>query len=68
MNWIEIDKMLYRMIERHDTVEAVYREAEKHFKWDRSQTQAAVDPLLLRHGKLTPVADVVVKKTRRKTK
>jgi hypothetical protein len=68
MNWIEIDKMLYRMIERHSTAEDVYKEAEKQFKWDRSQSKAAVDPLIKRHGKLAVVADAPVKKTRRKTK
>jgi hypothetical protein len=67
MNWIEIDKILYRIIGRHDTVDAIYAEAEKQFKWDRSQARAAVDPLLKRHGTLKPV-ELPVKKTRRKTK
>lgn len=68
MNWIEIDQMLYRMIERHSTAEDVYKEAEKQFKWDRSQARAAVDPLIKRHGKLNTAEEQPVKKTRRKTK
>lgn len=67
MNWIEIDKILYKMIERHDTVDAIYAEAQKTFKWDSSQARTAIDPLLKRHGTLKPV-DQPAKKTRRKTK
>lgn len=50
MNWIEIDKMLLGIIERNDTVEAAYKEAEKQFKWNRSQSSSAIDPLLKRHS------------------
>jgi predicted transcriptional regulator YdeE len=64
MNWIEIDKILYCMIERHNTVEDVYKEAEKQFKWDRSQSRAAVDPLIKRHSKQLSVIDAPPKKTR----
>ena len=67
MNWIEIDKILYRIIERHDNVESIYVEAQKTFKWDLSQARTAIDPLLKRHGTLKPV-EQPVKKTRRKTK
>jgi hypothetical protein len=67
MNWIDIDQLLYRMIAKHDSVEAVYTEAQKHFKWDRSQVQAAVDPLLLRHSTLKP-AETAQKTTKRKPK
>jgi hypothetical protein len=49
MNWIQIDQILHRMIERHNSVEDIYQEAEKHFKWNRSQAEAAIDPLLKRH-------------------
>ena len=52
MNWIEIDQILYRIIDRHDSAEDVYREAEKQFKWDRKQAQDAVDPLLKRYKEL----------------
>jgi len=50
MNWIEIDKILLNIINRHDTVEAVYEEAEKQFKWNRVQSKSAIDPLLKRHS------------------
>lgn len=49
MNWIEIDKILYNIIARHDTVEAMLKEAEKQFKWNRSQSEAAIKPLLNRN-------------------
>jgi hypothetical protein len=49
MNWIEIDRILYKMIEQHSTPEAVYTEACKTFKWDLKQARDAVDPLLKRH-------------------
>ena len=49
MNWIQIDQILNRIIDRHDSAEDVYREAEKQFKWDRKQTRDAVDPLLKRY-------------------
>lgn len=49
MNWIEIDKILYNIINRHDTVEDMLKEAEKQFKWNRSQSEAAVKPLLNRN-------------------
>ena len=67
MNWIEIDRILYRIIGRHDTVDAIYSEAQKTFKWDIEQARTAIDPLLKRHGTLKPV-EQPVKKTRRKTK
>jgi len=50
MNWIEIDKILLNIINRHEAVEAVYEEAEKQFKWNRVQSKSAIDPLLKRHG------------------
>lgn len=68
MNWIEIDKILYKMIERHNTVDAIYAEAQKTFKWDLKQARDAIDPLLKRHSILKPVAEPAIKKTRRKTK
>lgn len=68
MNWIEIDKILYRIVARHDNVDAIYAEAQKTFKWDLSQARTAIDPLLKRHGTLKPVTDQPKKNTRRKTK
>lgn len=49
MNWIEIDKILYNIIARHDNTEDMLREAEKQFKWNRSQSEAAIKPLLNRN-------------------
>ena len=49
MNWIEIDKMLYGIINRHDAVEDMYKEAMTQFKWKRSQAEAAIKPLLKRN-------------------
>lgn len=68
MNWIEIDKILYRVIERHTTVEGMYAEAQKTFKWDIDQARAAIDPLLKRHGSIQPVADKPKRATKRKVK
>ena len=48
MNWIEIDKILYNIIERHNNTADIYTEAEKHFNWSRSQSKAAIDPILNR--------------------
>ena len=41
--------MLYGIIARHDAVEEMLVEAEKQFKWNRSQSEAALLPLLKRH-------------------
>ena len=68
MNWIEIDKILYNIIERNDTVEEMYLEAEKQFKWNRSQAKAAIDPLLKRHTLHKVVEEPVVKRSKRSTK
>ena len=56
MNWIEIDKILYKIIARHDNTEDMLLEAEKQFKWDRSQSEAAIKPLLNRNTLLNVVA------------
>lgn len=57
MNWIEIDKILYSIIERQDTEQGVIEEARKQFKWTQSQAEAAVKPLLKRNTILKPVAE-----------
>jgi hypothetical protein len=66
MNWIDIDKMLYKMIDRHDNIVDVYAEAEKQFKWDRSQSTAAIDPLVKRHNLMVIPVEVVKPAPRRK--
>jgi hypothetical protein len=48
VNWIEIDRILYGIIARHDAVEDMLKEAEKQFRWNRSQSEAAIKPLLKR--------------------
>jgi hypothetical protein len=48
MNWIEIDKILYAIILRHTALDDIYAEAEKQFTWSRSQSMAAIDPILER--------------------
>lgn len=49
MNWIEIDKILYGIIARHDVVEDMLSEAKKQFKWTDLQARAALLPLLKRN-------------------
>lgn len=46
MNWIEIDKILHKILKTSDSVDDAYVEAEKQFKWSRGQSKAAIDPLL----------------------
>jgi hypothetical protein len=41
--------MLYGIINRHDTVEDMYKEAMTQFKWKQSQAEAAIKPLLKRN-------------------
>jgi len=50
MNWIEIDKLLYGIIARHDAVEHMLKEACTQFKWTDSQAAAALLPLLERQN------------------
>ena len=65
MNWIEIDRLLYRIIDRHESAEDIYLEAEKQFKWNRKQARDAVDPLLKRHTELLSVAKTVKKPSKK---
>jgi hypothetical protein len=59
--------VLYRIIGRHDNVDAIYSEAQKTFKWDLSQVKAAVDPILKRHSTIK-ITETPKKLTRRKLK
>ena len=68
MNWIEIDKILYRMIERHETQEGVIEEARKQFKWSQSQAEAAVKPLLKRNNINKIIAEPPKKRSKQSTK
>jgi hypothetical protein len=49
LNWLEIDRILYGIIDRHDAVEDMYKEAKIQFKWNQSQAEAAIKPLLKRN-------------------
>lgn len=68
MNWLEIDKMLYGIIARHDAVEDMLKEARTQFKWTDSQAQAAVKPLLKRNNTNNSIADRPKKRSKRSTK
>jgi hypothetical protein len=68
VNWIEIDKILYGIIARHDAVEDMLSEAKKQFKWSDSQAQAAVLPLLKRNTFNNVVAEKPKPKSKRLTK
>jgi hypothetical protein len=68
MNWIEIDKMLYGIIARHDALEDMLKEAEKQFKWNRSQSEAAIKPLLKRNTLYEIVAEKPTKQSKQLTK
>lgn len=67
MNWIEIDAMLYKIIARHNNVDDMLSEAQKHFKWSPSQADDALRPLLKRAGHtVDSTTPIVEKKTKRK--
>lgn len=68
MNWIEIDKILYNIIARHDNTADMFKEAKAQFKWTQSQAEAAVKPLLKRHTDLKPVAEKLKTRSKRVTK
>jgi hypothetical protein len=68
MNWIEIDKILYKIIARHDNTEDMLLEAERQFKWNRSQSEAAIKPLLNRNTFNNIVAEKPKKQSKRLTK
>jgi hypothetical protein len=68
MNWIEIDRILYRIIARHTNQEDMFAEAEKQFRWNRSQSEAAIKPLLKRNNFQQVVAEKPKKASRQLTK
>lgn len=51
MNWIEIDKILYNIIRRHDDYNDMISEAKKQFKWNTAQAESAIRPLINRLDK-----------------
>jgi hypothetical protein len=68
MNWIEIDRILYGIIARHDAIEDMLNEARKQFKWTQDQAEAAVLPLLKRNTFNNIVAEKPVNTSKRLTK
>ena len=68
MNWLEIDKMLYGIIARHDAVEDMLKEAKTQFKWNDSQAEAALKPLLKRNNINKIIAETPKKRSKRSTK
>ena len=68
MNWLEIDKILYGIIARHDAIEDMLKEARTQFKWTDSQAQAAVKPLLKRNNINKIIAETPKKRSKRSTK
>ena len=68
MNWIEIDRILYGIIARHDAVEDMLAEAKKQFKWTQDQAEAAVLPLLKRNTLNNVVAEKPKNTSKRLTK
>jgi hypothetical protein len=68
LNWIEIDKMLYGIIARHDAVEDMLKEAKTQFKWTDSQAQAALKPLLKRNNFEEVLPKIIKKTSKRSTK
>ena len=68
MNWIEIDKILYGIISRHDVVEDMLKEAKTQFKWNDRQAETALLPLLKRNNFEEVLSKTTKKTSKRSTK
>ena len=68
MNWLEIDKMLYGIIARHDAVEDMLKEAKTQFKWNDRQAETALLPLLKRNNFEEVLPKTIKKTSKRSTK
>jgi hypothetical protein len=68
VNWLEIDKILYGIITRHDAVEDMLKEAKTQFKWNDSQAQAALIPLLKHNTINNSIAETPRKRSKQSTK
>jgi len=68
MNWLEIDKMLYGIIARHDAVEDMLKEAKTQFKWNDRQAETALLPLLKRNNFDKIIVETPKKRSKRSTK
>ncbi len=60
--------MLYGIINRHDAVEDMLKEAKTHFKWNDRQAETALLPLLKRNTNKTIIAETPKKRSKRSTK
>ena len=60
--------MLIGIIQRHNDLEDILNEAEKQFKWNRSQSEAAVKPLLKRNTFAEEFSKPTKKTSKRSTK
>jgi len=68
LNWLEIDKMLYGIIARHDAVEDMLKEAKTQFKWNDRQAETALLPLLKRNNFEEVLPKTIKKTSKRSTK
>jgi hypothetical protein len=68
LNWLEIDKILYGIINRHDAVEDMLKEAKIQFKWNDRQAETALLPLLKRNTNKTIITETSKKRPKRSTK
>jgi hypothetical protein len=68
LNWIEIDKILYGIIARHDAVEDMLKEAKTQFKWTDRQAETALLPLLKRNNFEEVLSKTTKKTSKRSTK
>jgi hypothetical protein len=68
VNWLEIDKILYGIINRHDVVEDMLKEAKTQFKWNDRQAETALLPLLKRNTKKTIITETPKKRSKQSTK
>jgi len=68
LNWLEIDKILYGIIARHDAVEDMLKEAKTQFKWNDSQVKSALLPLLKRNNFKEELPKTTKKTSKRSTK
>ena len=60
MNWIEIDQFLFGLIAAAKSEDQLYEDAMKKFSWNQSQAEAAIKPLLNRHGVLLKPRTILI--------
>ena len=62
MNWIDIDKNIISMMKIYTDKEALYKDIKKLYKWNDSQVEQAVGPLLERWDWYNKVANQATEK------